>query len=391
MRTRAIKLIYVLSRASNHKSGSLQELHIAISVARKHGFKDFVIPLRLDDLPHSDINIQLARLNAIDFSAGWPSGFRSLLAKLELDGVSKDSRFSPEIVASWWKTNGIANVGLIRSPETYLSNWFVFRRLPDFIYVHSTTGLKGRTIKSMHFSYPLRRKGRYLISFASAHDLMPNMPSGTRIISSSPFLTQDLITGRCHALKLTSGQSRNFVVDLLRQGWNNLIKSKGMLTYRLSNGSFAAYLEQGQIRGNKVSIPIDSGRPRQRVLVGRRSRRVGKQRRKRYWHFAIESRPVLGSLYGYKIIPHLLFSDDGQRIWTSKSRQHKARRAESKNWWNPEWRDRTLGFMDWLAGNCNDISIRLGSKAFVQVKTRPITFKSPISYKDPGTTGMKLG
>ena len=260
LRTRAVKLIYVLSRASNHKTGPLQELQVGISVSRHHGYKDFIIPLRLDDLPHSDINIQLARLNAIDFSAGWPPGFRSLLAKLELDGVRKDPRFSPEVVASWWRTNVVSDINLAHSPETYLSNWFGIKRLPDAVYVHNTTGLKGRSLKSTYFSYPLRRQRQLLISFASADDLEPDLLSGARITSSCQIPTNELISGHSGPLKLTASQSRKLVVDLLRQGWNHLIKSRGMSTYLLSNGSLAAYLAQGQVHRNRVNIPVDSGR-----------------------------------------------------------------------------------------------------------------------------------
>ena len=84
------KFLYVLSRHSNQKPGTLQELSVATSAARQRELKDFVIPLRVDDLPYQDINIQLNRLNAIDFSSSWAAGLRKLVEKLELDGVRKD-------------------------------------------------------------------------------------------------------------------------------------------------------------------------------------------------------------------------------------------------------------------------------------------------------------
>ena len=71
LRDHAIKLVYILSRNSNQKDGPLQELHIGQTVANTENLKDFVIPMRLDDLPFRDMNIQLARLNAIDLSEGW--------------------------------------------------------------------------------------------------------------------------------------------------------------------------------------------------------------------------------------------------------------------------------------------------------------------------------
>lgn len=75
IRKHACKLLYVLSAASNHKTGPLQKLHVAQTVARREGLHDFVIPLRVDGtMAYSDIKIQLARINAIDFTAGWAIG-----------------------------------------------------------------------------------------------------------------------------------------------------------------------------------------------------------------------------------------------------------------------------------------------------------------------------
>ena len=56
------KFLYVLSRTSNQKTGPLQELAVALSVARTKSLENFVIPLRIDDVEFQDINIQLNRL-----------------------------------------------------------------------------------------------------------------------------------------------------------------------------------------------------------------------------------------------------------------------------------------------------------------------------------------
>ena len=72
---------------------------MASSVRRALHDDRFIIPLRIDDLPFSDINISLHQLNAIDFSRGWMDGFRRLIDRLNDDGVTKDERFGSEAVA----------------------------------------------------------------------------------------------------------------------------------------------------------------------------------------------------------------------------------------------------------------------------------------------------
>src|SRR5262245_9244301 len=54
IRERVVKFLYVLSRSSNHRQGSLNELQIATNVARQEGLTHFVVPLKIDDLSHGD-------------------------------------------------------------------------------------------------------------------------------------------------------------------------------------------------------------------------------------------------------------------------------------------------------------------------------------------------
>ena len=384
IRSEAGKIIYVLSRASNTKPGPLQELHLGLSVARTHILKDFVIPLLVDDMPHSDINIQLARINAIDFRSGWALGFRSLLEKLERDKVAKDARFTPDSVAEWWQTSRETDAKVIRTPDEYLSNWYAIRRLPQTIYIHFLSKAPRRPLHPRRFSYPIRRHGRHMVSFASADDLLEGFPRGVSIVDYKAVSTDQFMDGVQRPIQVAARQAHNIIVDLLRQGWERLFESRGMFQHQMGRGYVVGFLKDGQIPRNRVSIPSEFSGSRFRNIVGYRSRRVGEEMTwQRFWHFAIGCTPTIHPYVGYKMIPHLLFSDDGREIWSNSNRQHRARRSESRNWWNAEWRDRTLGLMQWLADGGQDINVVLGSDALVQVDTRPISFVSPVSYDAP--------
>lgn len=102
IRDGTIKYLYVLSRASNHKLGALKELRVANATAKKEGLSDFVIPLRIDDLPHDDINIEVGRLNVIEFG-DWAAGLKQLCKKFEADSVPRSPFSGPEIVRRWWE------------------------------------------------------------------------------------------------------------------------------------------------------------------------------------------------------------------------------------------------------------------------------------------------
>lgn len=387
IRTQAVKLIYVLSPSSNRKRGPLQELQVGLSTASTHKLKDFVIPLRIDNIPYDDINIQLVRLNAIDFTQGWARGLSTLLEKLELDGVEKDPRFSPNSVTTWWQNFGSPSISIVETPEEHLSNWFPIRRLPEAIFLHSITTTNKRVFDSRGFPYPTRQLQHLLVSFACADDLRHKMPVGVRIIYSHEVSLDEFMKGIVQPTLLMKRNAHNIVVDLLRQGWERFTASVGLSRHYLAQRSVVVFLREGQVDRNVVSVPREYGVSRRRAVVGYRSRKdsQGNVAGRRFWHFAIAARPAIDTFIGYKLIPHLLFSDDGRNIWQKSARSHSARRSESRNWWNPEWRDRTLGLVNWLAGNEQYFEVELGSKAVIQVERRPIHFISPVSYVDPAS------
>lgn len=382
IRDKTKKFLYVLSRSSNRKPGPLQELQVALSVARQAGLSDFVIPILIDDLPHTGTNIQLARLNAIPFNQGWATGFRTLLEKLQKDQVAKDPRFTPNAVAAWWESQTSSECEVIQEPEEYLSNWFPIRNLPPTIYFHLVTPYDPRLLNMGRFPYPARRHGVAIVSFADAGSLS-SATSSCPISASHAVSTDDFLTGRAAPSVLRSQDARNILSDLLRKSWENYVGSKGLLKYSLANRSIAAFFADGLLPNNKVAVPRAGAGPRNVVGFSTRKDRNGNVVGRTYWHFALECRPTIIPDLAFAAISHVLFSDDGRSIWTSKARLHRSRRSECKDWWNPEWRDRSIGVMKWLAGGEDYVRLNLGTDGDVEVDPNPIHFKSPVSYQEP--------
>src|SRR5205823_4120139 len=79
------RFVFVTSRKSNTKPGALKELALAETVARNLNEDGFIIPVKIDDLPYTEHNIQIQRLNALNFGGGWEKGLADLLDTLEND------------------------------------------------------------------------------------------------------------------------------------------------------------------------------------------------------------------------------------------------------------------------------------------------------------------
>ena len=135
MRDRTARFLFVLSKTSNQKQGTLDELALARKVRKQ--IHDFIIPLRIDDLRPDDITIELQRLAFIDISKSWVAGYKQLLEALEKAGVARDPRFTPDAVTKWWMDNYPAAEGVSATPERYLSNWFEFSSIPSSLRLHS--------------------------------------------------------------------------------------------------------------------------------------------------------------------------------------------------------------------------------------------------------------
>ena len=377
------KFLYVLSRDSNHKTGPLQQLTVALSVARQEGLSDFVIPLRIDDLECQDINIQVNRLNAIDFSAGWANGLRQLVTKLELDRVAKDPKFSPSSVAAWWSESGAPGHSVLHTPDEYSSNWFAIESLPGVLYLHSVPRFV--TFEELtSFPFPFRKVGSLVVCFASADEVNRHLKNGVRILDSWEVNPFAFLAGMNADVYIESGEAHRILVMLLRRGWRQLARSAGLYERKLGNSSLF-YAPLGLLPGNRVNVPREAGGSEWRSLVGYRSVGAGDgdERRRRYWHFAVSAKVALEPFPMYQLIPRIVFSTDGKHLINNAAGTHRYRRSQGRDWWNPEWRDRTPGLVWWLAEQDSQLVAPLGPDSNARICSSPVSFLSPVYYQDP--------
>ena len=85
-----VKYLLVFSKKTFKKQGVIDEWEHVRSIIKSHRFKfkDFIIPLKIDDVPYNT-RIGMNRINIIDFSNSWALGLKRLLTKLNRDSVPK--------------------------------------------------------------------------------------------------------------------------------------------------------------------------------------------------------------------------------------------------------------------------------------------------------------
>ena len=380
IRERTCKFLYVLSMSSNKKPGPLQELQVAQNVARDLELKDFVIPLLIDDLPPREINIQLSRIIAIPYNMGWAKGLELLLDKLEKEKIQKSPRFNPEAVTSWWRNQFSAEQGIIDEPDEYLSNWFPIQQLPVDIFFHELKRSRiGKIEVSDDLPFAAIQHGLNLVSFGNAGSFEGRLGQYMSIGDSTSVSTDTFLGEGSAPYRIDKKQARDFISYLLKVSWDRFIQQRALSMYEMANGATCYFSKKDMVHNDNLFFAGVDDNKTHRAIVGYKTIRESK----RYWHFAIQSKSLVYPAIAYIIKPHVLFSDDGKKIWESKERLHKARRSQCKHWWNPDWRDRILAVMKYLAGEESTISIPVGSELTISIPTHPIVFKIPVSYKEP--------
>lgn len=389
IRLRAAKVIYVLSALSNSKVGPLNELRVASNVGRTHDLRDFIIPMGIDDLPHRDANIEIARLNIISASDNWAVGLRKLLSKLEEDKVPRCHEPRAASSTPQWRDPRELSSETINVSEEYVSNWFPIVDMPSRIFFHSFSRVTNVRHVAGQLPVPGTTWRNFIITFADPFEMAKNLPLNLSLAGSTerPIIDGRIAGGR----ELLSRQmGRHKISELLRIGFGRLCVERGLVRYTMANRAQCLFFPRGLVSGDKVHFQFGSGRGSWRKVVGHKSRMsMEGKRRTRYWHFGVQARPIFDPMPVFSLTPHVLFSDDGKNIWRDKGKLSRARRSQCKDWWNDDWRDRLLGVMDWLAVD-GIVSLPISRSSSVAVSASPVAFDSPVSYRDPGAQAFAV-
>jgi hypothetical protein len=377
IRQHTCRFVFILTRTSNRKQGPLQELAVATGVARQFNEPGFVIPVKLDDLPHSDHNIQIHRLNALSFTAGWQDGLVSLLTTLDDAAVPRPLPNGANRVASWWNENRLNHDILKRQPESLWTNWFPLKGLPRHLWVWK---IPENASLPDRFPYPTYRMARRLFSFADAAALTGNGETPT----GSPGLRIPSLPRREPAKK--TGLKRYEVItavkQLVRRAWTQMALECPLPIYDLSSGRQTLWFPKTASEDNTIEFDGVDGKRSRRDLCGYKTiTRTNGDKYKRYWHFGLEAVPVLYPSPVLALKSHVIFTHDGKTPAGEAKYQHRARRSQCAMWWNDKWRDLTLAAVTSLAEE-RVISLPVAPSESLVVEWRPVKYSANVSYHD---------
>jgi hypothetical protein len=162
----------------------------------------------------------------------------------------------------------------------------------------------------------------------------------------------------------------NDVANLLRQHFDAIAQSRGLLPVEFANKQTGWFFPDGLIENKRVSFISPDGRRIARVLSGKfRALR---------WHVCLTARPRLSPTPFYRIHANVVLTRDGKTPLPG-DKTHERRRRLTKSWWNDVWRDRLLAAVHFLADGAPSVELRAGNERF-SFASWPMSIDFPVSY-----------
>jgi hypothetical protein len=369
LRHHACKMIFVVSKASVDpgRTGTLNELSVADALKKQLKDDSFIIPVKIDATAFSEFPIQIHRLNAIDFSAGWGAKLVELLDTLEGAGVPKEDGDQRVEFERWRATMGRTSTIIEVAPEKVLTNLLPIAGMPSSIYFYEYEGDNTKIATAMKDSgIPHGMFNRHIISFAAMSEIQDRLPpSFTLALRAHAALGTFLEGAIADPSSPVRAEARKMVTSLLRQHAESHLKRRGLKEFKTSTDT-AFYFPSGLVPNDKVSYVSASGRRTNKNVVGR------SERNKVNWHLGMKVNIGLGPPPVVRLKPYICSSEDGTTALDDAKRTSTIRKRFCKNWWNPHWRQLLEAFCTVLADGKGTVEIELDGPEALVLGARPL-------------------
>ncbi len=389
IRNHCIKFLFVVSEnifsePGKLKQGVRKEFDLAESLAKSVG-GDFVIPLKVDAAAYNSY-IGLNVYNAVKFHENWASGFSQLVKKLEKDDVPKASVANSGSQADWHKNVFTSQHAILEKEELYFSNWLEIKELPKYLYIFQYENeTQAKLVRAENELYPAIRHGNSVASFEET-PVEPKYTSDLEDYAITPIekyeISTDSILNNTYESDTFPSllDCKNILKWLLNEAFENMMKEKRLWSYSLANRKKCYYFPRSLKK--KVSFAY-RGKQKTKNLNGT-------YYSTKYWHVAISARAQTEPILAYSLKVHLLFSDDGVHIWQSPSKLHAARRSKGKRWFNEEWRDILLAFINALKDEDGKIDTNLSRLFGLSLPDTTFSLASDVGYNEPGSERLDI-
>ena len=367
IRQQSIRFLALISSSYIDKSkdkdtGVFLELNAAKTVSKQ--IKDYIIPIRVDKSNFDDFPLITLGIDAIDFSENWGTGLKKLLKEFEIQSIPKNV-VELNTLSLWHKYQGIQGK-VINQKEHYGSNWFLCD-LPEKLTVYKFYGdLKELT---KHIPFQFVRNENYCIGFFE--------DSGLELQTEfrEDILVKDFISQNNYILK--SGDEikdtvPKFVGLMNKAIYEFFALNEDFEIYYVKKRNKIAYVLNTRSESGYVSF-TRNGVKKRRVLKGSKPPIS--------WNFGLSFNFQLEPFPHYVANHHIISLDENGYL--KKDDQLKYRRSIPAEWYNRDWFERILAFMNLASGLQDNGELYFQSgRETIRISLNTVGFQSNKSYEE---------
>jgi hypothetical protein len=369
LRNQAIKQIVVFT-AHIGKPGVKKELAIGDVMRKKLGDPGFLIPIRSDDIAYADAPPEFLRAHIINAHPNWHDCLKDLFEALDAAGVPKSRSPDGDALRRIVDAREDGRRFVVQRDETALTNWFPIRP-PERIRYYRFDGVQDQLAAWIAgCRLPTVTMGRLVGSFADPATFSEASSFAQQTPTAYDIGFSDFIGGTDLGPYLDRPSATNDVVNLLRQHFDALAQSRGLLPVEFASKQTGWFFPDGLLPDNRISFDAPDGRRIRRSMSGK-----FKDLR---WHVCLLAKPRVWPELVYRVHANVVLSVDGKAPLPG-DKTHKRRLRLTKSWWNDIWRDRLLAAVHFLANGNPAIPVSVGNEGF-QIATWPLCVVVAVSY-----------
>jgi hypothetical protein len=357
LRKRTRKVVFVVSKASCDLSRGGLRNEISVADAVKKSLKDleFIIPVRIDDIPFGDLPIQIHQLNTIDFTTGWGAKLAVLLDTLTKANVPRVVTDLSAEFDRWRQASVRSDVVVERGEEPLLTSVLPIIRLPDEISFYEYEGENKKFEAAIEtLPHPFAMHNRLLVSFAAAHEVQAYLPPDLTLSlrGTAPF--SDFLGDRViDPIGPRRRDANNWAVRMLRESFEAHLAARGLLPYAASAGT-VMFFPKDLLSDDRVYYTNAKGKRTYKQVVG------FSKVLNAHWHLGMRAVLRLGEVPMVRLRPYVVFSRDGKEPLKDADEMTKLRRRFCKSWFNHVWRPLWQAFFEFFGGGSESVLISLG-------------------------------
>jgi hypothetical protein len=358
LRKRALKVIFVVSRAScdSGRSGVRNEISVADAIKKSLKDPEFIIPVRIDDVPFDEFPIQIHQLNAIDFTAGWGAKLAVLVDTLT---KAKVPRIVTDLAAEfdrWRQVSVRSDVVVERGEEPLLTSILPILGLPEEISFYEYEGEKGifeDAVRTLPYGYAMHN--RLLVSFAAVHEIQAHLPPGLTVALRGTAKFSDFLgCAVTDPIGPKRGDANNWAVRMLRESFEAHLAQRGLLSYDASAGT-VMFFPKDLLPEDRVYYVNAKGKRTYKQVVG------FSKVLNAHWHLGMRAVVRLGDAPTVRLRPYVVFSRDGRQPLQDAGEMTKLRRRFCKSWFNHVWRPLWQAFFEFFGNGSDAVQLALGA------------------------------